>query len=138
MIKVTHSFELHWNESACRKEVRLGMEQVIYANALEILSSNTTPYEDIIFIVLGTYTRYPFWCSGIPTKIPRNPFCAWWCIFNAFVSIYAVDFRTTHGQNNTHKCDTEGFVPVASLCGVVVSPSSFMRCLVGRTSCHPT
>ena len=28
--------------------------------ALETLSSNTTLYEDITFIVLGMYTRYPF------------------------------------------------------------------------------
>ena len=32
----------------------------VYANALEKLSSNTTSYEDIIFLVLGTYTRYTF------------------------------------------------------------------------------
>ena len=32
----------------------------LYANALEKLSSNTTSYEDIIVLVLGTYTRYPF------------------------------------------------------------------------------
>ena len=31
----------------------------------------------------------------------------------------AVAFRTTHGQIKTSKCDTEGFVPVAVLCGVV-------------------
>ena len=31
----------------------------------------------------------------------------------------AVDLRTTHIQNNTRKCDTEGFVPVASLNGEV-------------------
>ena len=28
LIKVTHSFEVHSNESACRKMVRLGLEQV--------------------------------------------------------------------------------------------------------------
>ena len=28
-------------------------------------------------------------------------------------------FCRTHGQNKTRKCDNEGFVPVASLCGVV-------------------
>ena len=32
----------------------------IYANTLEKLSSKTTSYEDIIFLVLGTYIRYPF------------------------------------------------------------------------------
>ena len=65
--------------------------------------------------------------------MPWNPFCAWWRIFNVFVSTCAVDFRTTHGQNKRHKCDTKGFVPVASLYGVVRSPSSFIRSLIGRT-----
>ena len=32
----------------------------VYDNALEKLSSNTTSYEDIIFFVLDTYTRYTF------------------------------------------------------------------------------
>ena len=45
----------------------------------------------------------------------------------------AVDFRTTHGQNNTHKYDTESFVHVASLNGVVVLPCLFIRSLIGRT-----
>ena len=45
----------------------------------------------------------------------------------------AVAFHTTHGQNNTLKCDTEGFVPVASLYGVVGSTSLFIRSLIGRT-----
>ena len=86
----------------------------------------------MIFLVLSTYTRYPFWCSGIPTKIPRNPFCAWWRMFNVFVSTCAVAFRKTHGQNNMRKCDTEGFVPDSSLCGVVGLPSLFIRSLIGR------
>ena len=41
--------------------------------------------------------------------------------------------RTTHGKNNTHKWETEGFVPVASLCGVVGLPSLFIISLIGRT-----
>ena len=45
----------------------------------------------------------------------------------------AVAFCTTHGQNNTHKRYTEGFLPVASLNAVVKSPSSFIRSLIGRT-----
>ena len=98
-----------------------------------IFLSNTTSYDEITFLVLGTYTRYPFWYYGITTKMPRNPFCAWWCMFNVFVSTCAVAFRTTHEQNKTRKCDTEVFVPVASLCGVVGSPSSFIRSLIGRT-----
>ena len=105
----------------------------VYDNALEKLSSNTTSYDKIKFLVLGKYTRYPFWCCGIPTKMPRNTFCAWWRIFNVFVSTCAVAFRTTHGQNKTRKCDTKSFVPVASLYGVVGSPSSFIRSFIGRT-----
>ena len=31
----------------------------VYNNALEKLSSNTTSYDEIIFLVLGTYRRYP-------------------------------------------------------------------------------
>ena len=52
---------------------------------------------------------------------------------NVFFSTCAVAFRTTHGQNKTRKCDTEGFVPVASLYGVVGSPSSFIRSFIGKT-----
>ena len=66
-------------------------------------------------------------------KIPRKPFCAWWRMFNLFVSTCAIYLRKTHGQNNTRNCDTEGFVPVASLCGVVGLPFSFIRSLIGRT-----
>ena len=32
----------------------------VYDNVLEKLLSNTTSYEDITFLVLGKYTRYPF------------------------------------------------------------------------------
>ena len=41
-------------------------------------------------------------------------------MFRVFVSTCAVALCTTHGQNKTCKCDTEGFVPVANLNGVVV------------------
>ena len=51
----------------------------------------------------------------------------------AFVPTCAVDLCTTHGQNNTRECYTEGFVPVASLNGVVESLSSFIIYLIGRT-----
>ena len=54
-------------------------------------------------------------------------------VFIFFMSTCAVALRTTHGQNNTRKCDTVYFVPVASLCDVVGSPSSFIRSLIGRT-----
>ena len=66
-------------------------------------------------------------------KIPQKTFCAWWLIFNAFLSTCAVAFRTKHGHNNTRKCDTEGFVPVESLNGLVKSPSSFIISFIGRT-----
>ena len=54
-------------------------------------------------------------------------------MFNVFVLTCAVAFRTIHEQNKTCKYDTEGFVPVASLYGVVGSPSSFLRSFIGRT-----
>ena len=66
-------------------------------------------------------------------NIPRKPFCAWWPIFNAFVPTCAVAFRTTHRQNNTFKCYSEYFIDVASLNGIVVPPSWFIRSLIGRT-----
>ena len=43
-------------------------------------------------------------------------------MFNGFVSTYTVDFNTTDGKNKTIRFDTEDFVPVTSLCGVVGSP----------------
>ena len=43
-------------------------------------------------------------------------------MFNAFESKYAVEFRTTHGHNKKCGFDTEGFVPVVSLYGVVGLP----------------
>ena len=44
-------------------------------------------------------------------------------MFNVFVSTCALAFLTTHGKNNMRKYDTEGLVPVASLCGIVGSSS---------------
>ena len=79
------------------------------------------------------YTRYPFWCCGIPRKIPPKTVCVWWCIFNAFVPMCALYFCTIHGQNNTHKWYTEGFISVASLKGVVGLPSSFIRSFIDST-----
>ena len=37
-------------------------------------------------------------------------------------STCAVVFRTIYGGNRTHRFDTQGFVPVASLCGKIGSP----------------
>ena len=34
----------------------------VYDNKLEKLLSKTTSYENIILFVLGTYTKYTFWC----------------------------------------------------------------------------
>ena len=59
-------------------------------------------------------------------------FCAWWRMFNVFFPTCAVDFCATHVQHNARKCDTEGFIPVASLYGVVRSLSLFIRSLIGR------
>ena len=48
-----------------------------------------------------------------------------------------VDTKTLNmrhqAQNKTRKCDTEGFVPVANLYGVVGYPSSFIRYFIGST-----
>ena len=54
-------------------------------------------------------------------------------MFNAFVPTCAVDFRTTHRQNKTRKYDIEGFVPVEILIGVVGSPYSSIKYLIGST-----
>ena len=45
----------------------------------------------------------------------------------------AVAFCITHGNNKTRRFDNKGFVPFASLCGVVGSPSLFYKCLIGIT-----
>ena len=76
---------------------------------------------------------YPFWCCGIPTNMTRKTFCDQWRMFNAFVPTCAVKFHTTHGQKKTFSFDTEGFMPVDSLCGEVGSTSWFDKCLIGRT-----
>ena len=54
-------------------------------------------------------------------------------VFNAFLPTFSVTFHTTHGQNKTHWFDTGGFVPVSSLCGIVGSPSWFIKFLIGKT-----
>ena len=82
---------------------------------------------------MGYVKIYSFWCCGIPTKIPREPFCAWWRMLTAFVPTSAVYFCTTHGQNRTSKCGIGGFVPVVSLGGMIGSPSSFIKYLIGST-----
>ena len=49
MRKAPHSFEVHSNESACRKKVRLGLEQVI---TMEDTSSPTISLEAIMTILV--------------------------------------------------------------------------------------
>ena len=44
-----------------------------FAHALMVHARVPEVYVHFAFM----YTRYPFWCCGIPTKMPRNPFCAW-------------------------------------------------------------
>ena len=44
-----------------------------------------------------------------------------------------VAFRTTHGQDDTRKCDTEGFVPAESLNGVVGLHYLFIISLIGKS-----
>ena len=48
-------------------------------------------------------------------------------MFNAFPPMCTVAFHKIHGQNRMRMFYTEGFVPVASLCGVVGSPSWFIK-----------
>ena len=76
---------------------------------------------------------YPVWYCGIPTKIPKKPFCDWLSMFNTFPSMCAVIFCTTHGQNVTGGFDTEGLLTVSSLCVIVGSLSWFIKCLIGKT-----
>ena len=54
-------------------------------------------------------------------------------MFNVFVPTCAVDFYTTCEQNQTRKYDTEVFVHVVSLNGVVGLPSLFIGSLIGGT-----
>ena len=49
------------------------------------------------------------------------------------LSTCAVAFYTKPGQNNTLKYDTESFVPVVILHGMVGLLSSFIISLIGRT-----
>ena len=63
----------------------------------------------------------------------KKHFCAWWHIFNTFVPTCALDLRTAHGKNNICKCYTEGFIPIASLNGVVGLKYSFIRSLLDGT-----
>ena len=64
----------------------------LYANLLDFFLLNTTSCEQTIFYLLVTYRRDPFRCCGIPTNIHPRPFCAWWLMFNAFLSTCAVGF----------------------------------------------
>ena len=73
--------------------------------------------------------RYSFWCCGIPMNTTRKRFCDWWCMLNTFVS--TCDFRITW-KNKTYWFDTEGFMPVVSLCGVVGSPPWFNTFLLAE------
>ena len=99
---------------------------------IENVSSNITSCEKHLPCI-----RYidavPFFGCGISTKIPRKLICDWWRIFHAFVSTCAIAFSTTHWRNKTCGFDTDSFVPVSSLCGVVGLPSWFTKCLIGRS-----
>ena len=46
----------------------------IYSNILDFLLSKTTSYEDIIFLVLGTYTIFPFFFAvELQRRYRKNP-----------------------------------------------------------------
>ena len=57
-----HSFEVHSNESACRKQVRLGLEQVNRSNAKSTRSTNSEQLalemETFFFLREGKKTLY--------------------------------------------------------------------------------
>ena len=42
-------------------------------------------------------------------------------------------YKTINGQKIMCIFYTDGFIPVASYCGVVGSPSWFIKCLIGKT-----
>ena len=105
----------------------------MYAHAINLVSLNTTSSEENIFCVVGTYIRCPCWCCWLPMKVPQKPFYDWWHIFNTFVLTCEVAFRTTHEKKMKSLFDTEGFVPVDSLCGVVGLPSKLTKFLIGGT-----
>ena len=108
-----------WDDVVCR----------IYKADFFIVSASERKY----LCLLGMYMRYPFWCCGIQNKIPQKRFFDWWRMFNAFVSTCEVAFCTTHGNNKSSSFDTESFVPVGSLCGIVDSLSWFTNHLIGWT-----
>ena len=96
------------------------------------------------FVKYNIIWRYYLSCTGYVHKIyffmllnpnenTAKPFLCLVTHIQRLCLNMCCSFCTTHGQNKTRKCDTEGFVPVASLCGVVGSPSSFIRYLIGRT-----
>ena len=66
-----------------------------------------------------------FGAVGFQRRYRENPFALCDVYLTPFCQC-AVAFRTTHGHNNTRKYDTEGFVPIESLNGVVGSPSSLI------------
>ena len=76
---------------------------------------------------------YPFWCCKITMNTPWKPFCGWLCMFNALLSMCNIDSCTTHGQNRTRGFDTEGYLLVASLFGLVDFTYWFTKFLIGKT-----
>ena len=55
--KITHSFEVHSNESACRKIGRLGPEQVTYVMyVMYVMYAMYVMY--VLYVMYEIYTRY--------------------------------------------------------------------------------
>ena len=54
-------------------------------------------------------------------------------MFNAFVPTCEIYFDTKNGKKKTLTCDIEGFVPAASLNGLVGFLSSFVKSLIGSS-----
>ena len=58
----------------------------------------------------------------------------WRFLTHIFVLTFSLALHTTYEQNKTRKCDTEGFVPVTILNGVVILLSSLIIYLIGSIS----
>ena len=95
----------------------------------------------MFFVKYNVMQRYYFPCTRYVDEVPflmlwdsnedaKIVFGDWWRIFNDFLSTCAVYFPTTHTQNKTHRFDTEGFVQVINLWGVVGSSFWFTKYLI--------
>ena len=71
MKKLTHSFEVHWNESSCRKKVRLGLEQVICASTVYLMKLVSLMLNISIDIENGAPDHGKYFLSGLNASNKR-------------------------------------------------------------------